>query len=116
MFIEAIVNENIDRDYLCLKIGDKLSGNVRSYSQNFIKIPEFIGDVSKCDDLGEIIEVCFKERIIKVSIKEGSIKKIHCGCGNIAEREDHGEYLCKDCIYEEPEDFSYLSQTPWESE
>ena len=115
MFVEAIVNENIDREYLCLEIGNKISGNVRSYNQKFIKIPETIEVDYEYDELGEVINCGFKDRIIKVSIKENSIKKMYCGCGNIAEREDNGEYLCSDCVYEEPEDFSYLSQTPWES-
>ncbi len=113
MFVEAIVNENIDREYLCLEIGNKISGNVRSYNQKFIKIYETIDVDYEYDELGEITNGGIKDRIIKVLIKDGSIKKVSCGCGNKATREICGEYLCDECEYEKPEDFSYLSQTPW---
>ena len=109
MFVEAIVNEEIDRDYLYLSIGDKISGHVRSYKQDFIKKTECIDVIGDSEETFDIIE-----NEIKVKIKMGSIKKVYCGCSELATREVCGEYLCDECEYEEPEDFSYLSQTPYE--
>lgn len=108
MFIEAIVNENIDRDYLILEIGDKISGNVRSYRQNFVKIRECVEVTGETEEELEIIE---KE--IRVKIKPDSIKKVYCGCGEKATREICNEYLCDECDYEETEDHSYIYQSPW---
>ena len=116
MFIEAIVNENINREYLTLEIGDKISGNVKSLKQNFINNPECVDITYKYDDKGEPIEFDVIEKVFRINLKEGSLKKVDCGCGNIASREINSEYLCNECEYEEPEDFSYLSQTPWESD
>lgn len=116
MFVEAIVNENINREFLVLEIGNKISGNVRSYKQNFINIYETIEVDYEYNELGEVINCGIKDIITKVLIKENSIKKVECGCGKLATREIYSEYLCYDCEYETPEDFSYLSQTPWESD
>jgi hypothetical protein len=116
MFVEAIVNENIDREFLILEIGNRISGNARSYKQNFIKVYETIEVDYDYNELGEITNGGIKEVVTKVMIKENSIKKVECGCGKLATREICSEYLCDECEYEEPEDFSYLSQTPWESD
>lgn len=114
MFVEAIVDENIDREYLTLEKGDKISGNVKSLKQNFINNPEWIDIIYKYDDKGEPLEFDVIEKVFRIKLKEGSLKKVDCGCGKLAVKEVCGEYLCEDCEYEEPEDFSYLSQTPYE--
>lgn len=116
MFIEAIVDEKINRTYLTLEIGDKISGNVKSLKQNFIKNPEWVDIIYKYDDKGVPIESDVIEKVFKIKVKQGSLKKVECGCGKLATREINSEYLCDGCMYEEPEDFSYLSQTPWESD
>lgn len=113
MFVEAIVDEDIDREYLCLSIGDKIYGNVRSYKQSFIKYNELV-EAKVCIINQEIDYI--KEKEIKVKVKLGSIKKVYCGCGELAWREIDGQCLCFKCKYEEPEDFSYLTQSPWESD
>lgn len=103
MFVEAIINETIDRDYFYVEKGEKITGNVRSYNQDFMVLeemhdnPDFIGEAN--EDNYDDLFIYTKTRII---IKKGSVKKVYCGCNKPAIREINNEYLCADCDYEEP--------------
>ena len=108
MFIEAISNSTIDMEYSLIEKGEKISGYVRSYNQDFMNVIIVIDVVG---DENTDFKIITKK--IKIPIIKGSIKKVFCGCNKPAVKDVCGEYLCKNCEYEEPEDFSYLSQTPF---
>lgn len=116
MFVEAIINENIDGEYTYLEKGELISGFVRSYEQDFMNIDEVIDIDCDYNENGDIIDTNYVIKKTRLKIKKGSIKRVYCGCGNNATREISSEYLCDECEYEEGEDFTYLSQTPWESD
>lgn len=110
MFVKAISEQEVIGDYVHIEIGSEVWGNARSYNQGFITIEEMYDNKDyiegEIDENGypENIQDCFKYRNIKVKVKISSIKRLYCGCGEIATRE-----VCSDCEYEEPEDHSYLS-------
>ena len=112
MFVEAIADEQIDNDYFLVEKGSIIYGNVRSYNQDFMNDTEVVDIEEIVDEDGFISDAILVYKPIRFKIKKGSIKSVFCGCGNRATRYE-GDVLCDECEYEEPEDFSYLSQTPW---
>lgn len=101
MLVEATITKDLDYDYLCASKGEVISGRARSYKQDFITV-EIYDDsdaIPEQDDwVGKFIDV-------RVPIEVGSIKRLYCGCGAVANREVNCEPFCKDCEYEAPERF-----------
>ena len=116
MFVKAISNQEIDRELAFIEIGGEVYGNVKSYNQDFM-IMDIAVDIGETeyDDEGNVTDMEFINEKIRLKLVPESIEKVYCGCGNRATRYQT-EPLCDECEYEEPEDFSYLSQTPWESD
>lgn len=119
MYVEVIISEGFSTgtEYADFYKGDKISGNVRSYKQDFINLT-VLDENPNCVQVleDEFTEDMFHWITIRLKIDPDSIKRVLCGCGENAVKEINGEYLCKGCEYEEPEDHSYLCQTPWESD
>lgn len=113
MFVEAIINENIDTEFSYLEIGEKIHGNVKSYNQDFMNIDVVYDVTTECDAEGNIIDANYDMGKKRLKIKKGTIKKVYCGCGNPATREIQNELLCEECEYEDGEDFSFLSSSPF---
>ena len=116
MFVKAISNQEIDRELIFIEKGGEVYGNVKSYKQDFM-IMECAVDIgaTEYDEEGNITNMEFINEKIRLKLVPNSIEKVFCGCGNRATRYQC-EPLCDECEYEEPEDFSYLCQTPWESD
>jgi hypothetical protein len=114
MFVKAISEQEIIGDYIHIEIGDEVWGNARSYSQDFITFTEIYDNPnyteSKIDENGnpEYIDDMFNYRKIKVKVEANTIKRLYCGCGGFAIREDNSEAFCSNCDYERPEDHYYL--------
>jgi len=101
MFVEAIVNENINREYLILEVGDTISGNVRSYNQPFIKIYETIEvDLALVDH--QINEVLFVVTIHDATVRKQNFGQVRNSYIRIVD-ENSGAEVAK---YELDEDFS----------
>ena len=115
MFIKAISAQKIDSDYLQIDIGEEVSGNVRSYNQDFLFIEEMYDNPEFNEEPNEENHhLMFKSRNIRLSLEKNSIQPAYCGCGERAKYEYRCEYLCENCEYEEPEDHSYLCYSPFE--
>ena len=116
MFVKAISNQEIDRELAFIEIGGEVYGNVKSYKQDFM-IMDMAVDIGETeyDDKGNVTDMEFINEKIRLKLVPDSIEAVYCGCGNRATRYQC-EPLCDECEYEEPEDHSWICQTPWESD
>jgi hypothetical protein len=96
MFVKAISNDNINRDYLFVKRNDEVIGYCRLYTQKFITVEEIVDVLHGNDEeenYGRIVT-----RKTKIKVADNSIKRLRCCyCNKYAQYEYRGNFYCEDC-------------------
>jgi len=96
MFVKAISDDNINRDYLFVKPKDEIIGYCRSYNQKFITVEETVDILpgnEEEEDYGTIVT-----RKTKIKVTDNSIKRLRCcNCNKYAQYEYRGDFYCEEC-------------------